>query len=69
MTENQHNNPDNAQPTDGETFDPRDLVNKGGYDKDPKEIISNPAVTPQMPYERRDQDGVGMGKDNDQDSD
>ncbi|MBE9136185.1 hypothetical protein IQ254_03035 [Nodosilinea sp. LEGE 07088] len=68
MTENQHNDPDNAQSTDAETFDARDLVNKGGYDKDPREIIANPAVTPQMPYERRDQDGVGMGQVDDKDS-
>ena len=68
MTENQQNNPDNAQSTDAETFDPRDLVNKGGYDKDPKEILSNPAVAPQMLDDRLDADGVGMGQVDDQDS-
>ncbi|MBW4460410.1 MAG: hypothetical protein KME47_09240 [Nodosilinea sp. WJT8-NPBG4] len=68
MTENQHNNPDNAQSTDAETFDPRDLVTKGGYDKDPQEILSNPAVVPQMLGDRRDEDGAGMGQVDDQDS-
>lgn len=28
--------------------DPRDLVSKGGFTKDPREIVNNPAVTPQM---------------------
>jgi hypothetical protein len=28
--------------------DPRDLVYNGGYSKDPREIVNNPAVTPQM---------------------
>ena len=68
MTENQHNNPDNAQSTDAETFDSRDLVNKGGYEKDPKEILANPAVAPQMLGDRRDEEGVGMGQVDDQDS-
>ncbi|WP_035984425.1 hypothetical protein [Leptolyngbya sp. KIOST-1] len=68
MAENQQNNPDNAQSAEGETFDPRDLVNKGGYDKDPREIIANPAVTPEMLGDRRDEDGVGMGQDDNQDS-
>ncbi|MGB3310233.1 MAG: hypothetical protein WBG32_14000 [Nodosilinea sp.] len=67
MTENQHNNSDNIQSTDEETFDPRDLVTKGGYDKDPREIIANPAVTPQMPGDRRDA-GVGMDRVDDKDS-
>lgn len=67
MTENQDKNPDNAQPTEGETFDARDLVTKGGYSKDPREIIDNPAVTSQMPDDRRN-DGVGMHLDDDLDS-
>lgn len=29
-------------------FDPRDLVSKGGYVGNPREIIENPAVAPQM---------------------
>jgi hypothetical protein len=67
MTENQSNNPDNTQPTDGKTFDPRDLVTKGGYDKDPREIVENPAVTPQM-LDDRGNDGVGMDQGNNQDT-
>ncbi|PSN11923.1 hypothetical protein C7293_22385 [filamentous cyanobacterium CCT1] len=59
MAENQPNNPDDTQSVDKETFDPRDLVNKGGYDKDPREIIENPAVTPQM-LDDRGNEGVGM---------
>jgi len=31
-----------------DAVDPRDLVTKGGYTKDPSEIVNNPAVTPQM---------------------
>lgn len=68
MTENQQNNPDNAQSTDRETFDPRDLVTKGGYDKDPQEILSNPAVVPEMLGDRRGEEGAGMGQDDNQDS-
>ena len=67
MTENQPNNPDNTQSADQETFDPRDLVTKGGYEKDPREIIDNPAVTPQMLGDR-DNDGVGMDRVDNQDS-
>lgn len=67
MTENQHNNPDNTQSMDEETFDPRDLVNKGGYSKDPREIIDNPAVTPQM-LDDRGHEGVGMDRDDSKDS-
>lgn len=62
MTENQHTNPNKTQSIDGETFDPRDLVNKGGYNKDPREIIENPAATPQMLDDRRDEGGVGMDR-------
>jgi len=39
--------------------DVRDLVSKSGYEKDPREIIENPAVTPQMPDESSDSQ-VGM---------
>lgn len=28
--------------------DPRDLVYKGGFQGDPREIVENPAVSPQM---------------------
>ncbi|HEY9892458.1 MAG TPA: hypothetical protein V6D37_11745 [Candidatus Sericytochromatia bacterium] len=31
-----------------DAVDVEDLVMKGGYTGDPKEIVSNPAVTPQM---------------------
>lgn len=30
------------------TVDPRDLVYSGGYAGDPREIVENPAVTPEM---------------------
>lgn len=67
MTENQHNNPDHTKPIGEETFDPRDLVNKGGYSKDPQEIIGNPAVTPQTLGDRNDE-GVGMNRGDNQNS-
>jgi hypothetical protein len=40
----------NAKPAKPEqdTVDPMDLVNKGGYEGDPREIVENPAVTPEM---------------------
>lgn len=34
--------------------DVQDLVNKGGYDRDPREIVENPAVAPQMITEPHD---------------
>jgi hypothetical protein len=37
-----------------ETVDVRELVYKGGYDKDPQEILGNPAVAPPMIDEGRD---------------
>lgn len=33
---------------DQQSVDPRDLVTKGGYRKHPREMVENPAVTPQM---------------------
>jgi hypothetical protein len=30
------------------TVDPMDLVYSGGYNGDPREIVENPAVTPEM---------------------
>jgi len=45
---------------DEQTVDPRDLVNKGGYQKSPREIVEHPAVTPQMLDERR-QTEAGLG--------
>jgi hypothetical protein len=53
----QHQNPDtesknaanNGQENiDEQAMDPRDLVRKGGYRKHPREIVENPAVTPEM---------------------
>lgn len=34
--------------------DPLDLVYRGGYDRDPQEILGNPAVAPPMLSEGRD---------------
>jgi hypothetical protein len=31
-----------------DAVDPQDLVMKGGYTGDPREIVANPAVAPQM---------------------
>ncbi|WP_432808185.1 hypothetical protein [Pantanalinema sp. GBBB05] len=36
------------QPVAANTVDPQDLVYSGGYTKDPREIVENPAVTPEM---------------------
>lgn len=44
----------NSKSTEDETFDVRDLVSKPNYDKDPREVVENPAVTPQMPEENDD---------------
>jgi hypothetical protein len=41
-------------PIDAKVVDTRDLVYKGGYTKDPQEILGNPAVAPQMYTEGRD---------------
>lgn len=46
--------PNRSKSTEDETFDVRDLVSKPNLDKDPREIIENPAVTPQMPEEASD---------------
>lgn len=51
-TQNQHS--ENTQSSEDQTFDVRDLVSKPEYDKDPREVIENPAVTPQMPEESQD---------------
>ncbi|WP_416673176.1 hypothetical protein [Egbenema bharatensis] len=50
------NQPDESEksPIDEKVVDTRDLVYKGGYTKDPQEILSNPAVAPQMYTEGRD---------------
>jgi hypothetical protein len=44
--ENKQTEPDSKEPR---IIDPLDLVYGGGYIGDPKEILSNPAVAPQMP--------------------
>ena len=56
MTTSNQNNQRSSQDSqvDEQTIDPRDLVSKGGYDKDPREVVENPAVTPQMPEESQD---------------
>lgn len=40
--------PQTEKDREKQTVDPRDLVQKGGYRKHPREIVENPAVTPQM---------------------
>jgi hypothetical protein len=57
----ENENTKNAQNSSSEdqTVDVRDLVSKGGYQKNPREIVENPAVTPQMPEESSDSQ-VGM---------
>jgi hypothetical protein len=47
------------QPSDrpidpSQVADPRDLVYSGGFDRDPQEILGNPAVAPPMLSEGRD---------------
>lgn len=37
-----------APPQKQKTVDPRDLVYTGGLNRDPREVVENPAVTPQM---------------------
>ncbi|HEY9619038.1 MAG TPA: hypothetical protein V6C78_01650 [Crinalium sp.] len=37
-----------------QVMDVRDLVYKGGFDRDPQEILGNPAVAPEMLQEGRD---------------
>ena len=41
----------NVNPPTGtqDIVDPRDLVRTGGIPENPEEVISNPAVAPQMP--------------------
>lgn len=38
----------NADGTDDRVVDPMDLVYKGGFDGNPRDIVENPAVAPQM---------------------
>ena len=53
-----------ASESEDQTYDVRDLVSKGGYAKNPREIIENPAVTPQMVDESSDSQ-VGFETSND----
>jgi hypothetical protein len=41
-------------PNSERVMDVRDLVYSGGFDKDPQEILGNPAVAPEMLQEGRD---------------
>lgn len=49
--------------------DPRDLVYSGGSDRDPREVVENPAVTPELmdqaPEDLRD-DLMPKNKDDDE---
>lgn len=58
QTNNQNPNAED-QNTEDKTYDPRDLVYKSGFQKNPREIIENPAVTPQIRDESSDSQ-VGM---------
>ncbi|PSN18899.1 hypothetical protein C7271_10115 [filamentous cyanobacterium CCP5] len=49
-----------------DTVDPRDLVNKGGYSKHPRDIVENPAVTPQMHNETEDSRAGFIREDRDE---
>ncbi len=49
--ENKQTEPDSSEPR---VVDPLDLVYSGGYVGDPREILSNPAVAPQMPDDTPD---------------
>ncbi|RZM78716.1 hypothetical protein [Leptolyngbya iicbica] len=44
----QHQQSKSTSASEDKTFDVRDLVSKPDYEKDPREVIENPAVTPQM---------------------
>lgn len=39
---------DDSPPKKQKVVDPNDLVYSGGYQGDPREIVENPAVTPEM---------------------
>lgn len=54
--QSQSTNPAPDPDPDQQAIDPRDLVTKPGLaaDQDPREIVSNPAVTPEMPNEPGD---------------
>lgn len=46
QTKNQQSNPENSG--DDKLIDPRELNYQGGYTGDPREIVENPAVAPDM---------------------
>lgn len=45
---------DESAPKKQKIVDPNDLVYRGGYQGDPRELVENPAVTPEMPNEPGD---------------
>ncbi|MBD1843783.1 hypothetical protein H6F89_10295 [Cyanobacteria bacterium FACHB-63] len=45
---------DDSAPKNQKVVDPNDLVYSGGYQGDPRELVENPAVTPEMPNEPGD---------------
>jgi hypothetical protein len=61
------NNAPTPEDLDDKTVDPRDLVRKGGYRKNPREIVENPAVTPQMLDEPQQSRAGNIRKDRDED--
>jgi hypothetical protein len=57
MTEPTERLPSSANeepPKKQKIVDPMDLVYSGGTDRDPRELIENPAITPEMPNEPGD---------------
>lgn len=66
--QNANPNPNTPDPEklDEQAIDPRDLVYKGGYRKHPREIVENPAVTPQMPDEPQETRAGDIRKDRDE---
>ncbi|MBD2079368.1 hypothetical protein [Leptolyngbya sp. FACHB-17] len=45
---------DDSAPKNQKVVDPNDLVYSGSYQGDPRELVENPAVTPEMPNEPGD---------------
>lgn len=52
--QNDRHEPNQHSVDESKLVDVRDLVYKGGYDRDPQEILGNPAVAPPMLSEGRD---------------
>lgn len=61
-TEDKKPNSKPAKP-EQDTVDPMDLVYSGGYEGDPREIVENPAVTPEMLNEPGDLRADEMDED------